>query len=135
LLDRLGKMGRIDWSRASLDSASVPAKKGGQKTGPNPVDRGRPGSKRHLFVDRSGVPLAVMLTGAQVHDSKVFEAWVDSVEPVKSSRGRPRRRLAKRHADKGYDYPCCRRFLRRRGITTRIARRGTESSERLRRYR
>jgi transposase len=109
--------------------------KGGQKTGPNTVDRGRPGSKRHLLVDRSGVPLAVRLTGAQVHDSKVFEALVDSVEPVKSSRGRPRRRLAKLHADKGYDYPCCRRFLRRRGIKTRIARRGTESSERLRRYR
>jgi transposase len=28
LLDRLGSHGRIDWSRASLDSASVPAKKG-----------------------------------------------------------------------------------------------------------
>jgi transposase len=90
---------------------------------------------RHLLVDRSGVPLAVMLTGAQVHDSKVFEALVDSVEPVKSSRGRPRRRPAKLHADKGYDYPCCRRFLRRRGIKTRIARRGTQSSERLGRHR
>jgi len=28
LLDRLGEAGRIDWDRASLDSASVPAKKG-----------------------------------------------------------------------------------------------------------
>jgi transposase len=28
LLDRLGDAGRIDWSRASLDSASVPAKRG-----------------------------------------------------------------------------------------------------------
>ncbi len=28
LLDRLGEAGRIDWSRASLDSTSVPAKKG-----------------------------------------------------------------------------------------------------------
>jgi len=28
LLDRLGEAGRIDWSRASLDSASVPAKRG-----------------------------------------------------------------------------------------------------------
>jgi hypothetical protein len=26
LRDRLGRDGRIDWSRASLDSASVPAK-------------------------------------------------------------------------------------------------------------
>jgi len=28
LLDRLGSRGRIDWSRASLDSASIPAKRG-----------------------------------------------------------------------------------------------------------
>src|ERR671917_2981177 len=28
LLDRLGRADRIDWSRASLDSASVPAKRG-----------------------------------------------------------------------------------------------------------
>ena len=28
LLDRLGRSGSIDWSRASLDSASVPAKRG-----------------------------------------------------------------------------------------------------------
>jgi transposase len=28
LLDRLGAAGQIDWSRASLDSASIPAKRG-----------------------------------------------------------------------------------------------------------
>ena len=28
LLDRLGDAGQIDWSRASLDSASIPAKRG-----------------------------------------------------------------------------------------------------------
>jgi transposase len=31
LLDRLGEADRIDWSRASLDSASIPAKKGVEK--------------------------------------------------------------------------------------------------------
>ena len=31
LLDRLGERGRIDWSRASLDSASVPAKRGAMR--------------------------------------------------------------------------------------------------------
>jgi len=33
LLDRLGGADRIDWSRASLDSASVPAKKGATRPG------------------------------------------------------------------------------------------------------
>jgi transposase len=33
LLDRLGSRGRIDWSRASLDSASIPAKRGANRPG------------------------------------------------------------------------------------------------------
>ena len=51
LLDRLGRANAIDWSRCSLDSASVPAKGGGALTGPNPTDRGKPGTKRHALVD------------------------------------------------------------------------------------
>jgi transposase len=31
LLDRLGEADRIDWSRVSLDSASIPAKRGAEK--------------------------------------------------------------------------------------------------------
>jgi transposase len=34
LLDRLGEADRIDWSRASLDSASVPAKRGASLPAP-----------------------------------------------------------------------------------------------------
>jgi transposase len=37
LLDRLGEADRIDWSRASLDSASIPAKRGAPRW-----DRTRP---------------------------------------------------------------------------------------------
>src|SRR5919205_3316162 len=36
LLDRLGQAGRLDWSRASQDSRSVRAKKGGRRPGPTP---------------------------------------------------------------------------------------------------
>jgi transposase len=42
VLDRLGAQGELDWSRAILDAAGV-REKGGQLTGPNPVDRGKPG--------------------------------------------------------------------------------------------
>jgi hypothetical protein len=48
-------------------------KKGGERIGKNPTDRGKPGSKRHLVSDRKGVPLTVALTAPNVHDSKVFE--------------------------------------------------------------
>jgi transposase len=56
LLNWLGDLGAIDWTRASLDSTSVRAKRGGEDTGPNPVDRGKAGSKFHLLVDRQGIP-------------------------------------------------------------------------------
>lgn len=49
--------------------------------------------------------------------------------------GRPRRRPEKLHADKGYDYPRCRRYLHRRGIKVRIARRGIEDKSKLGRHR
>lgn len=45
LLNRLHDAGQIDRSRASLDSASVRARGGGDYTGPNLTDRGRPGTK------------------------------------------------------------------------------------------
>ena len=138
ILDRLGEADRIDWERAALDSASVPAPGGGEKTGPNPTDRGKQGSKRHLVVDGVGVPLAVRLTAANVHDSRMLEELVDAVVPIrqpKGSPGRPRKRPEKLHADKGYDFRRCRETLRQRGIKARISRRGIDTSERLGRHR
>jgi transposase len=134
ILNWLGDVDAIDWSRASVDSVSVRAKRGGEHTGPNPTDRGKAGSKYHVLVERQGIPLAVQLSAANVHDSKLLEPLVDAVQPIRrptGEPGRPRKRPSKLHADKGYDYPAKRRALRRRGITPRIARRGVESSERL----
>jgi transposase len=88
--------------------------------------------------DRGGLPLAVVLSAANIHDSKVLEEAVDGIEPIKHPRGkpgRPRKRPKKLHADKGYDFPRCRKALRKRGITPRIARRGIDSSEKLGRHR
>jgi len=86
-------------------------------------------------VDRRGLPLAVGLTAANRPDQTVFAALLESVAPIKRPRGRPRRRPAKLHADKGYDAPACRAYLRRRGIAARISRTGVESKTRLGRYR
>jgi transposase len=112
-----------------------PGQKGGEQTGPNPTDRGKSGTKRHLVSDAQGIPLAVTLSAANVHDSVLFETVLDAIEPIRRPRGRPRKRPAKLHADKGYDFPRCRRALRRRGICARIARRGVESKEKLGRHR
>ena len=87
-------------------------------------------------MDGRGTPLGVALSGANRHDSTMLTATLDAVPPVRSGkRGRPRRRPAKLHADKGYDHHRCRRECRERGIQPRIARRGIDCGERLGRYR
>lgn len=63
LLERLHGAERLDWSRASIDSASVPAKGGGAATSPNPTGRGKPGTERRLVVEGHGTPLGVALSG------------------------------------------------------------------------
>ncbi|MCP2079675.1 transposase (fragment) [Methylorubrum extorquens] len=122
--------------RGRLSTAPAYLRKRGAATGPNPTDRGKPGTKRHLVVDANGTPLGLTLTSANCHDSRMLAATLDAVPGVRTGRrGRPRRRPVKLHADKGYDHRCCRRECRARSIIPRIARRGIESSEHLGRYR
>jgi transposase len=111
-------------------------KKGGQETGPNPTDRGRPGTKRHIVTDAEGTPLGITLSPANRHDSQMLAPTLDAVPSINGGRpGRPRRRPGKLHADKAYDSHPCRQACRKRGITPRIARRGIEDSKRLGRHR
>jgi len=86
-------------------------------------------------VDQQGIPLAAKLSGANQHDSLMFEEVIDAIEPIKRRLGRPRKRPEKLHADKAYDFAKCRRALSKRGIKSRIARRGIESKERLGQHR
>jgi transposase len=60
-----------------------------------------------------------MLSAANTHDSMLFEPLLDTNPTVRGHHGRagrPRCRPDKLHADKGYDYRRCRRYLTRRGI-------------------
>ncbi|QRP50837.1 IS5 family transposase [Amycolatopsis sp. FDAARGOS 1241] len=135
VLDELGGRGLIDWSRAVLDGASVRAKKGGGLTGPSPVDRGKPGSKIHVLSDGAGLPLTVAISAANTHDSHALRPLVNALPPIRSRRGPRRRKPAKLHADKAYDIPALRAWLRQRGIVPRIARKGIESAEKLGKHR
>ena len=77
----------------------------------------------------------MLVSGANRHDSMLFERCLDALPAVKGLSGRPRCRPSKLHADKGYDYKRCRDYLKRRGIAGRIARKGIESSKRLGKHR
>ena len=90
------------------------------------MDRGRRGSKHHLLVDASGLPLAWTLTGGNRNDVTQLIALVDRVPAIGGRVGRPRRRPDRVTADRGYDHDKHRRLLRQRHITPEIARRQTE---------
>jgi len=103
-----------------------PGEKRGSETGKSPVDRGRNGSKHHLLVDATGIPLAFSVTGANRNDVTQLIPLLDRVPAVKGRVGRPRKRPDQVVADRGYDHDKYRRLLRKRGITPVIARRKTE---------
>jgi hypothetical protein len=55
----------------------------------------------HAVLDQFGQDGALAITGAKRHDSMLAEPILDGLSPVKGrSRGRPRRRPGKLHADK-----------------------------------
>ncbi len=79
--------------------------------------------------------MAITVSGANQHDSMMFEPTLNAIPAVPGLSARARKRPDKWHADKGYDCRRCRKDLRRRGITARIARKDIESKERLGRHR
>jgi transposase len=89
VLDELSENQLIDWSRGCIDSVSVRGK-GGELTGPNPTDRGKPGTKYqllvdatyHLLVDATGLILHTLLSPANTHDSMLFEPLLETNAPA-----------------------------------------------------
>jgi transposase len=65
-----------------MDSASVRAMRG-EKTGPNPTDRRKAGSKHHIVTDARGVPLVAHVTAANVNDITHLDALVADLPAVR----------------------------------------------------
>lgn len=98
--------------------------RGGKKSGPNPTDRRRPGSKHHLLTDAQGVPLSLILTSANRHDVTQLLPLVDAIPPIAGVRGAPKRKPALIQADRAYHSGPLRDALAEKGIDTEIAQRG-----------
>jgi len=109
------------WKHQSLDTASIKAPLGGEKTGKNPTDRGKLGSKRSVLVDGRGVPLSCEIAGANTHDAKIVQTTLK-----KRKYRRPRNKLRKSlhiHLDKGYDSAAVKTTARRHGYIPHAAKR------------
>ena len=69
----------IDWQWLSMDGAMTKAPLGGEKTGPNPTDRGKSGVKRSLLTEGHGVPIGLTIEGANRHDMKLLRPTIESI--------------------------------------------------------
>jgi transposase len=103
LLDKLRESGQIDLLIRCCRFLVGTSRWGGRKTGPNPTDRARPGSKHHILVDANGVPVSAILTGANRNDVTQLLPLVDAIPPIRGVRGRPLQKPKVIYADRGYD--------------------------------
>jgi putative transposase len=97
----------------------------GKKTGPNPTDRGKCGVKRSVLTEGHGVPVGLVIAGAQRHDMKLVRSTIQSivVERPEPTEERPQGMCL----DKGYDYDEVRDILREFGFTAHMRARGEEA--------
>src|SRR4051794_10743102 len=135
LLAELNGADKIDWSRAALDCSFARALGCGERTGPSPVDRRKPGSKHHVITDGQGIPLAAATTAANVNEVTQVRRLVEAIPPVRGKPGRPRRRPDRLYGDGAYDSEPLRRWLRRLGIRPFLGRRRREHGSGLGIYR
>ena len=72
-------MDGIAWERQSIDGALGKAPLAQECVGANPTDRGKKGRKRSLLVDARGVPLSLVVSGANRHDVELLPATLDAI--------------------------------------------------------
>jgi transposase len=97
----------------------------GKKSGPNPTDRPKKGVKRSLLTEAHGVPVGLVVEGANRNDFKMMKETLESI-PVK--RPKPTRKKSQGLClDKGYDYDEVRDLAKEFGYTAHIRTRGEEA--------
>lgn len=102
----------LDPTVVSLDGSQQKAPCGGEGTGVNPVDKRKLGWKWSIVGDRSGIPMAWAIDGANRHDMVLLEPTLDAL----AQRGL----LAEVeiiHLDRGYSNNITRTLCAARGIT------------------
>ena len=123
-----GAAGQTAWSRpigflTGRGRQLLDSRRGrGEKTGPNPTDRRKAGSKHPIITEARGIPLNVILTAANHHDVTQLLPLVEGIPPVRGKPGRPRYRPHCVQGDRAYDSRAHRQVLAARGIRSLIPR-------------
>lgn len=78
-LSEYDKLVGIQWEWQAVDGVMTKAPFAGAATGANPTDRGKQGTKRSLLTDGAGIPLALVVDGANRHDVRLLNATLDGL--------------------------------------------------------
>ncbi|MGA9841923.1 MAG: transposase [Nitrososphaeraceae archaeon] len=95
-------------------------------TGPNPTDRGKLGTKRHVLTDGQGIPLSVIVTAANTHDMKAAINTLDNIV-VKRPSYKINKEKQNLCLDKGYDFLEIENGVIKKGYLPHIRHRGEQS--------
>lgn len=79
LAERYERFRGINWDKILIDGSKKTAYKGGDNTGPSPVDRSKSGSAIHLATDEYGMPLGVVVTAAGANDGMQTQTVLESL--------------------------------------------------------
>lgn len=79
-LDEYDDLRGLDWRWQCVDGAMTKAPLGGNGTGKNPTDRAKGGTKRSLMTEAAGIPVGLVVAGANVHDSRLLVETVEDAE-------------------------------------------------------
>ncbi|WP_438503407.1 IS5 family transposase [Corallococcus aberystwythensis] len=119
-------LAKIDWRWLALDGTLGKAPLGGEKTGPNPTDRAKRGTKRSLLTDARGVPLGLVVAGANTNDFKLARSTLESIPVRRPLPSRSRRQTL--CVDLGYAFRPVRELAQEYGFTLRTPRRRSQLS-------
>lgn len=72
-------LGAVCWAWQAADGVMGKSRFEGDKRGPNPTDRAKQGTKKHVLVDQKGGPLAAVIAAANVNDHKLLEETVEAI--------------------------------------------------------
>ena len=115
----------VEWEWLAADGAMTKVPLGGERSGPNPTDRVKQGTKRSLLCEGEGVPIGLAIAGANVNDFKLLARTIASI-PI--ARPQPtERRPQGLCLDKGYDFREVYELAAEFGFTAHIHARGDEA--------
>ena len=100
---------------------------GGARKGANPTNRGKKGTKRIVLTDGKGIPLSVVVDGANRHDKKLVKRTLDDIFFERPS---PEDIIQNICMDKGYDFTNIKKLVEEYGYTAHIKSREEENIRR-----